>query len=74
MMKSHSDATHRTLNYVEVIYLTNNTYSNRKFIHYPVAEALDMYMRTLHKLKSEGKNSLVILRDENHFIIKSEKI
>lgn len=73
-MISHSDQHHRTLNYVEVIYLTNGMYTGRKAVHYPPDEALNMYMRTIHKMKSENKRCLVTLREENHVMLKNELI
>lgn len=69
-----TDQHHRTLHYVEVIYLTNGMVTGKKFIHYPVEEALKMYMRTINKFRGEKTSALICLREENHNIIKSERV
>jgi len=70
LMKSLSKISH----YVEVIYLTNGKYASRKFVHYPVDEALNMFLRTVNKFKQDKTSALVCLREENHQLIKSERI
>ena len=73
-MKFPSDAQHRTLNYVEVVYLKNGAFESRKFAHYPEDEAAKMYARTINKLTQENRPSLVQLRTESHQLIKSDKV
>lgn len=73
-MTSHSDKQHRTLHYVEVIYLENMKYKKRKHEHYPVNEAKNMYLRTINKFKEDKKNAVVCLRQENHELIKAELV
>ena len=69
-MKSLSKISH----YVEVIYLTNGKYTSRKFVNYPVDDALNMFLRTVNKFKQDKTSALVCLRKENHELIKSERI
>lgn len=68
-----TDKHHRTLHYVEVIYLTDGVYHSRKFAHYPEEEAARMYVRTVNKLKKENKSALVSLREENHTMIRNDR-
>lgn len=69
-----TDSKHRTLFYVEVVYLDKGKPSGVKFQHYPEAEAERMYLRTINKFKQEKRDALVNLREENHQLIKSERI
>lgn len=73
-MKSPSDQQHRTLHYVEVIYLENMRYQKRKHEHYTEQEARNMFLRTMNKFKEENKNAIICLRHENHELIKSELV
>jgi len=72
--KYPSDSNNRTLHYVEVVYLKNGQFESRKFAHYPEEEAARMYTRTINKLKAENKSALVQLREENHTLIKSDRL
>lgn len=69
-MKSPSDQHYRTMHQVEVIYLKNGMYDNRKFSYYLSDEAENIYIRTVNKFKGNS-NALVTLRDENGYLIKS---
>lgn len=71
---SPSDQHYRKLNYVEVIYLDKNQPSSAKFQHYPEEESIKVFQRTVNKMKAEKRNVLIVLRDENHQLIKSERI
>lgn len=73
-MISHSDTHNRTLHYVDVIYLSKGKYDGRKHAHYPEQEAVIMFQRTINKFKEEKKEALICLREENHSLIKSEKV
>ena len=68
------DTAFRILNYVEVVYLVRGLFESRKFSHYPKDEAERMYVRTVAKLRAEKRPALVQLREENHQLIKSEKV
>lgn len=68
------DTHHRTLHYVEVIYLTNGMPSSKKFVHYPVEEAAVMFSRTINKFKQEKTSALICLREENHKLLKSKRL
>lgn len=72
--KSPSDSHHRTLHYVEVIYLHNGMPNSKKFVHYPVDEAKVMFSRTVNKFKQEKTSALVCLREENHQLITSIRL
>lgn len=75
MTTSPSDQQHRTLNYVEVIYLTEKgMYSGRKHAHYPEQEANTMFQRTVNKLSADKAKALICLREENHELLKSVKL
>lgn len=70
-----TDHQHRTLNYVEVIYLTEKgMYNGRKHAHYPEQEAKTMFQRTVNKLSAEKAKALICLREENHELLKSLKL
>ncbi len=73
-IQSHSDQHHRTLHYVEVIYLEKMKYHKRKHEHYPEKEAATMYMRTINKFREDKKNAIICLREENHQLLKCELI
>jgi len=62
------------LHYVEVVYLKNGQPNGLKFAHYPEEEAERMYQRTINKFKQENRSALINLREENHMLLKSEKI
>lgn len=66
-----SDQNHRTLNYVEVVYLVKGFFNGRKFIHYPEKEAEVMYQRTVNKMVQDKIDCLVTLRTEDHGLLKS---
>ena len=70
----HSDKQYRTLHYVEVVYLSQGFFKERKFLYYPEKEAEKMYMRTVNKMTQDKVSSLVTLRKEDHTLIKSQRI
>jgi len=67
------DQDFRTLLYVEVIYLAEGFFKDRKFVHYPEKEAEQMYLRTVNKMTQDKIESLVTLRNEDHILIKSHR-
>jgi len=71
---SPSDKDYRTLHYVEVIYLCDGYFKNRKFVHYPEKEAETMYQRTINKMVADRVSSLITLRNESHVLIKSHRV
>jgi len=73
-MTCPSDKDHRTLNYVEVIYLVGGFFKDRKFVHYPEKEAEQMYLRTVNKMTQDKVSSLIALRKEDHTLIKSHRV
>ncbi len=68
----HSDAHHRTMNEIEVIYLKKGFYESRKFAYYLKEEADKVYQRTVNKFRDVG-NVLIIQRDENGTLIKNTR-
>lgn len=70
-MESHF----RTMHYVDVVYLNDKgQYGSSKQVHYTEKEAAEMYLRTINKLKQEKKSALIQLRDEQHQLIKCERL
>jgi hypothetical protein len=70
----NNDKDYRKLNYVEVIYLKEGFFKNRKFVHYPEKEAEQMYLRTVNKMTEDKVESLVTLRTEEHTLLKSHRV
>lgn len=60
-------------NYVEVVYLKAKQPETIKFQMYSEEESLKVFQRTLNKMRMEKRDCLVVLRDDNHQLIKSER-
>jgi hypothetical protein len=69
-----TDQHHRTLHYIDVIYLKDGHFKSRKAVHFPELEANQMYYKTIAKLKKEGTSALICLREENHELLKNERV
>jgi capsular polysaccharide biosynthesis protein len=69
-----TDSSFRTLRYIEVAYLHNMQVVSIKRQHYPPEEAERIYTNTISKLLKEDKQALVMMREENHMLVKSEQI
>lgn len=63
------------MHYVDVVYLDyKGQYASSKQVHYTEKEAAEMYLRTINKMKQEKRSALIQLRDENHYLIKSDRV
>ena len=60
------------MQYVEVVYLKNKQFERRKIVH--DASAASLYFRAIAKLSAEKTSALIMLREENHQLIKSEMV
>ncbi len=68
------DSTFRTLHYVSVAYFKLGQYIDSKFKYYSLPEASGIYQRTINKLSEEKTECIVSLRDENHILLKAERL
>ena len=58
--------------YVEVFYFIDRVYAERRFVHYDDPhQANNIYKKTIAKMKRNGNDTLVCLRQDNHELIKS---
>ena len=63
------------MHYVEVIYFTDrNQYSHSKRKECPALQADSLFNLAVEKMKKENKSVLICLRDENHQLLKNERL
>lgn len=60
--------------YIDVFYLKDGHFKSRKDAHFGELEANQMYHRTITKLKIEGTQALICLRNEKHELLKVERV
>jgi len=60
------------MQYIEVFYLDKMKNTSRRFKEYEKDEVEIAFKRTIGKLTMEKQNALIVIRDENHQLIKSE--
>lgn len=69
-----TDSHYRQVRYVEVVYLKNMEVEKIRREHYSPEEAESIYSSTVKKFVKIGQQALVMIREENHQLIKSEQV
>lgn len=61
--------------FVEVLYFKNGQYSKRsEELPFIPRLALETYQKAINKFKESGQQAIIVLRDENRFVKKSDRI